>query len=92
MREKAQKVNRMNAMPPRGTLLEQLDTELHKIIDRVREIHGIRVAAPSPAPVAAPKRAPVAAPVPAPAGAVATGTAAVAPVHVEHQSELDIEP
>ena len=46
-------LNKLNSVPARGTLLEQLDTELPKLLDLVREIHGLPPAAAAAAAAAA---------------------------------------
>ena len=42
-------MGKRNSLPPRGPLLEQLETELPKIIDRIREAVGAGQAPPRPA-------------------------------------------
>ena len=42
-------LNKLNSVPARGTLLEQLDTELPTIIELVRAAHGGAAAVPLPA-------------------------------------------
>jgi hypothetical protein len=69
-------LNKLNFVPARGTLLEQLPTELPKILDRVREMHGTCIA-PAPA-VAVTTEVVDAGPVPV--------------EHLCEQAELDAEP